>query len=463
MKRRKILICENDPNLRQVYSISLRKEGYEVQTVQNPQAALTRLGLEPCDDLLMDVSLDAEPDLKIIRELREAIAPGFIFLTSHVKNQETILKYLQEGVYDVLQKPIRNEDLLLALKKAEERSKWMPSAQSTGSSLRKPGEGFFSAIVSQSPNMKEILGTILKIAEFKTTCLVLGESGTGKELIARAIHENSSRAGKPFVTVNCGAIPENLLESELFGHIKGAFTGAVGTKKGLFEEADSGTVFLDEIGELPLLLQVKLLRVLQEEEVRRVGDVNSRKIDVRVIAATLKDLVKEVEAGGFREDLYYRLNVLPITLPPLRDRKEDIPILLEHFIQKINRKLGSSVKGVHPGALKLLMDHDWPGNIRELENTVERSMVLVVGDTITLESLPKSVKNSSPMTYRSTGGSNDELSIKKMGQMLEEDLILKALKKSQGNRTKAAKMLEISHRALLYKIKRYKIEKKETL
>jgi len=309
--------------------------------------------------------------------------------------------------------------------------------------------------------MLDLFQTIKKIADYKTTCLILGESGTGKEMIAKAIHYNSSRKDRPFITVNCGAIPENLLESELFGHAKGAFTGAIKMKKGLFEEADTGTIFLDEIGELPLLLQVKLLRVIQEEEVRKVGDTHPIKINVRIIAATLKDLEKEIEKGTFREDLYYRLNVLPMTIAPLRERKEDIPILLEHFIQKMNDKFSVAVKGADANVMKILMDYDWPGNVREMENTIERAMVLVTGDELKVENLPKNIKASNtPRPSTAFTASPDELSIKKLSRLLEEDLIVKALSRAQGNRTRAAKLLEISHRALLYKLKKYKLENK---
>jgi two-component system response regulator AtoC len=306
--------------------------------------------------------------------------------------------------------------------------------------------------------MMDIFDTVKKVSEYKTTVLLMGESGTGKELVARALHFNSSRADKPFITVNCGAIPENLLESELFGHVKGSFTGAHRSKKGLFEEADQGTLFLDEIGELPLLLQVKLLRALQEEEIRKIGDNAPVKVDVRIIAATVKDLSAQVESGNFREDLFYRLNVLPIYIPPLRERKEDIPLLVNYFIDKYNKKLKLRIKNVTNEALKVLMDSEWQGNVRELENTVERAMVLTNDGKIGIENLPTSLRGVGVKSKFKV--SKDELSIKKMTRVLEVDLIIKALDKAAGNRTTAAKMLEISHRALLYKIKEYKLDKK---
>ena len=304
--------------------------------------------------------------------------------------------------------------------------------------------------------MGEIFKTIEKISTYKTTVLLTGESGTGKELIARAIHYNSTRSERPFIAINCGAIPENLLETELFGHVKGAFTDAHKDKKGLFEETDGGTLFLDEISELPLKLQVKLLRALQEEEIRRVGGNTSIRVDVRIIAATAKDLSSEVNSGNFRADLFYRLNVLPIRIPPLRHRREDISLLADHFIQKYNQRLEMEIEGVNRDTMNLLMDYSWPGNVRELENVVERAMVLSESSMIDTKNLPADIQNKTRSTDLSSFG--DELSIKKTTYALEKNLIKRAIEKTGGNHTKAAKLLEISHRALLYKIKEYGIK-----
>jgi len=286
--------------------------------------------------------------------------------------------------------------------------------------------------------------------------LITGESGTGKELVAKALHYNSPRKDKTFLAINCGAIPEALLESELFGHKKGSFTGATQDRKGFFEEADEGTLFLDEIGDIPLNLQVKLLRALQEGEVRRVGEDRAFSIDVRVIAATAKNLLREVEAGAFREDLYYRLNVLPIHIPPLRERKEDIPLLIEHFIQKYNKSHALTCKGVTQGALKSLLDYSWPGNIRELENIIERSMILAEQDTLHADTIPENITASGEDEAATIP--EDSLSIKKHTRRLEEKLIRKALKKTGGNKTRAAKLLELSYPALLSKIIDYGVD-----
>jgi len=310
--------------------------------------------------------------------------------------------------------------------------------------------------VSKNEKMNKIFEIIRKVAPYKSTILITGESGTGKELVAKAIHYNSDRSKMFFVPVNCGAIPENLLESELFGHVKGAFTDAIRTKKGLFEEADEGTIFLDEIGELPAQLQVKLLRVLQDGEIRRVGESKSIQINVRIIAATVKDLAKEVNEGRFRDDLFYRLNVLHLSIPPLRERKEDIPLLIQHFINKHNQNLNKHVKEVDSKALELLMNYKWSGNVREVENTIERALVLTDGDRIELDNLPfeiQNFQNEVPMVPMA----EEEYSVKKASRMLEMGLIRKALRKTKGNHTHAARLLEISHRALLYKIKDYGI------
>src|SRR5690606_25772704 len=305
-------------------------------------------------------------------------------------------------------------------------------------------------IVARAPQMQAIFRTIAKVTDFKTTVLVTGASGVGKELVARAIHTRSPRRGAPFVAINCGAIPENLLESELFGHKRGAFTDAVSDRLGLFEEANGGTLFLDEIGELPLSLQVKLLRVPEDGRIRRLGESADVGVDVRIVAATHRDLMMEAKAGRFREDLFYRLNVLSIFVPPLRDRREDIPLLLDHFIARNNLRLGTKIEGVDSEARRLLYEYAWPGNVRELENTVERAMVLSETLLISAADLPERVRDvRDPVKLQLASG---ELSIKKTTRFIEEVLIRRALKKTKGNRTRAAELLEMSHRALLYKI-----------
>jgi len=340
---------------------------------------------------------------------------------------------------------------VMILRKAEEREALRRENRALREEIRK--ENKFEDLLAKSVPMQEIFRTVSKVADYKTTVLISGESGVGKELVARAIHARSARAPRRFVAVNCGAIPETLLESELFGHKKGAFTDANADRHGLFEEADGGTLFLDEVGELPFALQVKLLRVLQDETIRRLGDSRDLKVDVRIVAATHRDLTAEVKAGRFREDLYYRLNVLPIVVPPLRDRRDDIPVLMDHFLARNNARLGTHIRGIEPEARRLLLEYSWPGNVRELENSIERAMVLAESDVITGQDLPERIREArDPIKMQLASG---ELSIKKTTRLIEEVLIRRALQKTRGNRTRAAQVLEISHRALLYKIKEY--------
>jgi two-component system response regulator AtoC len=343
---------------------------------------------------------------------------------------------------------------LIALTKAEERESLRRENRALKEAMRK--EQTFHGILGKSEAINKVFSIIGKVADYKTTVLIQGESGTGKELVARALHTGSSRKNKPFIPLNCGAIPETLLESELFGHKRGAFTDAHADKKGLFAEADQGTLFLDEIGELPLALQVKLLRVLQEGRIRPVGATRDQAVDVRVVAATVRDLRREVDEKRFRDDLYYRLNVLQINVPPLRDRRDDILLLVEHFIERNNGRLGTKMRELDPHARKLLLNYPWPGNVRELENTVERAVVLSEGDIMTVADLPERMR--APADPVAASLSTGELSIKKTARFMEETLIQRALEKTGGNRTAASKLLEISHRALLYKIKDYGIQ-----
>ena len=368
---------------------------------------------------------------------------------------ETAVECMKLGAYDFISKPFKKDEIVMVLKKAEERER----LKEENSQLREVVAGRFtySGILSRNSRMQDIFSQIKKVADLKTTILVLGESGTGKELVARAIHQNGRRSQKPFVAVNCGAIPENLLESELFGHVRGAFTDASSDKAGLFEQADGGTLFLDEIGEMPLALQVKLLRVLQEGEIRRVGGSAANKIDVRVISATSRDLSADVADGRFREDLYFRLNVFCLQLPPLRERVEDIPLLAEHFLKRYGSGNDTESLRIEPDAMRTLMAHRWPGNIRELENAIERACIICEGGRITSACLPTSVRQLDDR-YLNESGDDENLSIKKAEDTIERELIRKALAKTGGNRTQAAKILEISHRSLLYKLKEYGIE-----
>jgi two-component system response regulator AtoC len=451
---KRILIVDDEENFRHMLSVILVKEGYEVETASNGEEGLQKALTSPFDQVLCDIRMPRMDGLEFLKELQKTAMEATIIVMSAYGTVDIAIEAMKLGAYDYISKPFKPDEIILTLRKAEEREQLRRENQLLRREVAK--EYSFENIVSKNEKMQKLFDVIKKVAQYKSTVLISGESGTGKELVARALHYNSERSQNPFIPVNCGAIPENLLESELFGHAKGAFTDAIRTKKGLFEEADGGTLFLDEIGELPGPLQVKLLRVLQEGEIRRIGESKSIKVDVRIVVATVKDLTKEVNEGRFREDLFYRLNVLPIHIPPLRERKEDIPLLTHHFINKYNQSMNKNVAGIDYGALEALMNHKWYGNVRELENTIERAIVLADKDNIELENLPIEIQEFKE-EFQLEPSPDEEYSIKKASKTLEINLINKALRKTKGNHTHAARLLEISHRALLYKIKEYGI------
>lgn len=454
-EKKKVLIVDDESGMRHMLSVLLEREGYAIDTAEDGKSGLEKIKSNHYDLVLCDIRMPEMDGLTFLESTKNLNRQLPIIMMSAFGNVDTAIEAMKKGAYDYVSKPFKADEILLRLQRLTQQETLMFENQSLKRVLHQ--ETSFSNIIARSPRMLEIFDTIRKIAEYKTTVLVTGESGSGKELIARAIHFNSPRASKPFIAINCSAIPENLLESELFGYVKGAFTGANRDKRGLFEEASGGTLFLDEVGDLPLSLQVKLLRAIQEEEIRRVGATNSIKIDVRLITATLKNLGEEIKKGTFREDLYYRLNVLPIHLPPLRERKEDIPLLVDVFIKKFAKEMDKKTDRVSAEAMQFLSDYSWPGNVRELENTIERAMVLETSLELQVSSLPDAIRNVEVNPAIRAAAS--ELSIKKMMVIMEQELIKKALEKTGGNRTWAAKLLEISHRALLYKIKRYGLER----
>ncbi len=450
---RRVLVVDDEDNITLVLKTLLKKHGYEVEVAGDGESALAMIDSFGPDVILTDVRMPKLGGLDLLAALKAKQCAATVIVMSAYGNVDVALEAIKAGAYDYISKPFKPDEVVLALRKAEERELLRRENRALRQQIRQ--EHQFESIVAKSPLMEAVFRTVSKIAEFKTTVLITGESGVGKELIAQAIHRQSSKRHGPFVAVNCGAIPENLLETELFGHKKGAFTDASADRRGLFEEASGGTLFLDEIGELPLSLQVKILRALQEETIRRLGDSKDIKVDTRIIAATHRDLANETKAGRFREDLYYRINVLPLHIPALRDRKEDIPVLLDHFLARNNARMGTNIRGFSPAARKLLFEYAWPGNVRELENTIERAMVLADRDVIEPSDLPDRLRQAFDPVHMhlSTG----ELSIKKTTTAIEEILIRRALQKTNGNRTRAAEILEISHRALLYKIKDYRI------
>jgi two-component system response regulator AtoC len=434
----------------------LEDEGYDVSTASNGRDGLSQALESAADIVLCDVKMPEMDGLQFLDEYRKEGGDGLVVTMTAYGSVDIALEAMKRGAYDYIAKPFSADSILLTLRKAEEREKLRREVRRLRTQVKTDAR--HPDLVVKSPAMVQAVELAEKVAPHPSTVLVTGESGTGKEVIARLIHAASSRNDQAFIPVNCGAIPENLLESELFGHVRGAFTGAERDRVGLFEEANSGTLFLDEIGELPTSLQVKLLRTLQDREIRRVGESVTRKVDVRIIAATARDLETEVEQGGFRSDLYYRLNVVNIHLPPLRHRGEEVPLLVQHFLGEYNERLGTSVTSVDSAAMGHLVAYPWPGNVRELENVVERAMVLADGETITPEQLPRPVIDGDAKISSPDSLPEDELSVKKRTAALERQLIARALEITGGNRTKASDILDLSYRALLYKIRDYGLD-----
>jgi len=445
---------DDEENMRHMLSELLKQDGYGVDTAGNGQEALDKLEVRDFDLILCDLRMPEMDGLTFLSTVVDKKLKSSVIMMSAYSTVDLAVEAMRIGAVDYISKPFNTDEILLKLRRLNNEERLKREFVQLKHELQQ-SEPTFSSLIGQSENMQNVFRTVEKVAGYKTTVLISGESGTGKELLARAIHNHSPRAAKPFIPINCGAIPENLLESELFGYLKGSFTDAVRTKKGLFEEAHEGTLFLDEIGELPLLLQVKLLRALQEEEIRRLGDTQAIHVDVRIVAATVHDLSDRVQNGLFRSDLYYRLNVLTIHVPPLRERKSDIPVLINHFLHKFRQKLGVLVEKISPEAYRMLLNYDWPGNVRELENVLERAIVLSSDNTITDESLPPEIREAARAGMAPI--SLEALSLKKASRDLEVELIKKALKATNGNHTKAARLLEISHRAFLYKLKEYNL------
>jgi two-component system response regulator AtoC len=449
------LIIDDEPGLRQTVSLILSGEGYEVQVAADGEEGLLRARELQPEIILCDVRMPRLSGLHFLERYQAEGGNALIIMMTAYGSLEMAVEAMKQGAYDYISKPFSADQIVLTLKKAEERESLRREVGRLREEVRI--ERRFDDIIARSAAMEEALQMATRVARYPSPVLVTGESGTGKELVARLIHEQSDRAGKNFVPLNCGAIPENLLEAELFGYMRGAFTGAERERAGLFEEATGGTLFLDEIGEMPALRQVKLLRALQEGEVRRLGENRAREVDVRIVAATNKDLEDEIRAGRFRQDLYYRVAVVPIHLVPLRQRREEIPLLARHFIEIHNERLRLAIQGMDADALRLLADYGWPGNVRELENTIERAMVLATGPRLTVDDLPPHISNPVP-AVDSPDLSMDELSVKKHSAALEKRLIVRALERTRGNKTRAAELLELSSRALLYKMRDYNLE-----
>jgi two-component system, NtrC family, response regulator AtoC len=487
----KVLVVDDDRGLRQSVSFILQDGGYLPRVAAGAEEGLEAAEAFQPDLVLVDFRMPGMDGLEFLSAYRKAGGEAPVIVMTAYGSMDLAVKAMQAGAYDYLPKPFGADEILLTLRKAQEREMLR---REVGRLREEVTAGRrFGDIVAAAPEMIRVMETARKVARHPTTILLEGATGTGKELLARLVHSESTRSQGPFLAVNCGAIPENLLESEFFGHVRGAFTGAERDREGLFEAAGGGTLFLDEVGELPDFLQVKLLRVLQEGEVRRVGESATRPVDARIVAATNRDLKEEVAAGRFREDLYYRLAVVTLRIPPLRDRPDDLPLLVRHFVKRHGERLGIEVTGVDPLAMRALAAYGWPGNVRELENVLERALVLAEGDRLGVEDLPVAVAtgeatgagSGSPTgsgdadpgvpgeapespevaapggpvgSTASTGDGGEDLSVKRRAAALERDLIRKALARTEGNRTRAAELLELSDRALRYKIRDYGLE-----
>jgi two-component system response regulator PilR (NtrC family) len=450
-KKYRILIVDDEESMRDFLSIMLHREGYQVDTAVDGLQAVNHLRDHSYDLVISDIKMPRMTGLELLGHIKDRTPETVVLMVTAFSSTDEAVEAMKQGAYDYITKPFKNEEIRLIVKNALERRELRQENQALKEEL---GKRFsFEGLVGKSKAMQDVLTMVKKVAASPVKVLITGESGTGKELIARAIHYNSDRHDGPFVPINCGAIPENLLESELFGHEKGSFTGAIRQKPGLFETANNGTIFLDEIGELPTMMQVKLLRVLQENEFRRVGGTKNIPTNVRVLAATNRHLEEAVAEGRFREDLYYRFNVIRVDLPPLRQRREDIPVMIDFFWERFT---GQSGVNVSEDAMRRLIDYHWPGNVRELENVIERATVLGKENQITLDSLPPNLVTGmstsvTPLTdIPETGMDLDAY----LGE-IEKEILLKALARSGGVRKSAAGLLGITFRSIRYRLAKF--------
>ncbi|HWR53635.1 MAG TPA: sigma-54 dependent transcriptional regulator [Bryobacteraceae bacterium] len=457
MKRIRILVVDDDENLRWVVQTQLDEMGYAVDTATDATQALEAIEQDPPALVLTDLKMPGVSGVELLERIRSGHPEIPVIIVTAFGTIQSAVEAMRAGAYDYLTKPIDYDELGLVVSRALEHYRLIEEVHTLRASLdRKYG---FENIIGHSEALLTVLDTAARAARSSSTILIHGETGTGKELLARAIHFNSPRRERAFVTLNCGAIPRDLLESELFGHVKGSFTGAVANKVGKIELADRGTLFMDEIGEMPPELQVKVLRLVQQGELEKVGAASPTKVDVRFIAATHRDLKAMVEDGTFREDLYYRLAVIPLDLPPLRERAEDIPDLVQHFFVRGKEKQGRPELVLPAGLMPYFQDYRWPGNVRELENVIERLVVLSRGDEITLADLPDSMRRHRPAVDVL------ELDLPAKGISLEgveKELIVRALEKMNWNQTHAAKYLDISRKALIYRMEKHGIARKGT-
>jgi len=450
----KILVVDDEEIMRDVLSTLLAAENYSVDFAHNGAQALEKARESDYSVVLLDLMMPDMDGLQVLEQFRKMESnPVTVILTAFASIEKAV-KATKLGAFDFITKPFKNDEILLAVKNAAEHRRLLEENLRLKKSLRERYN--FKNIIGKSAAMQQVFDLIAQVAPRRSTILVQGDSGTGKELVAKAIHASSGRADAPFVAINCGNIPSDLLESEIFGHAKGAYTGATSSKKGLFEVADGGTLFLDEVATISLETQAKLLRVIQEREFRRLGGLENIKVDVRIIAATNRDLQAAVEQGTFRDDLYYRLNVIVIKLPPLQERSEDVPLLADHFIKRYCEENEKEVCVLEPSALKVLMDYHWPGNVRELENVIERAVVLAPGNVITADLFPKNLSHFLPDSQVKIPV--DGLPLKERVTNYERSLILAALDHTDWNQKRAAELLSVNATTLSEKLKRLKIK-----
>ena len=454
----RILVADDEQSMREFLDIMLKKEGYKVSLASNGEEVLKLIDKDLFDLVLLDVRMPKLDGIGVLKKIKITSPETIVIMITAYASADTAIKAMKEGAYDYITKPFKVEEIKLIIKNALEKKNLQKENLLLKQVVRDRYR--FGSIIGQSSKMLALYDLLEKIAPTKTNILVTGESGTGKELVAKAIHYNSSRKDKPFVTLNCGAIPESLIESELFGHMKGAFTDAIATKKGLFEMADEGTIFLDEISELPFLMQVKLLRILQDKEFKRVGGTDDIRVDVRIISATNKDLEEAVKEKRFREDLFYRLNVIQVKMPPLRDRKEDIPILAAHFLKKYSEELNKNILKISPEALNMLLNYEYPGNVRELQNIIERAVALGNGNELT----PQHLSSYLDEQIQSKRGAieldipPEGIDLEKVIEEIERALLLKALNRTKGIKKKAAELLRINFRSMRYRLEKYGLD-----
>jgi len=455
MVKDKLLVADDEQSMREFLDIMLKKEGYKVSLASNGEEVLKLAERDIFDLILMDIRMPKLDGIAVLKKIKALSPETIVIMITAYASADTAIRAMKEGAYDYVTKPFKVDEIKLIIRNALEKKNLQKENILLKQVVR--DRYHFDNILGQSPKMLALYDLLEKVGPTKTNILIAGESGTGKELVAKAIHYNSPRKDKPFVTLNCGAIPELLIESELFGHMRGAFTDAIATKKGLFEMADEGTIFLDEISELPLLMQVKLLRVLQDKEFKRVGGTEDIRVDVRIMSATNKDLEEAVTEKRFREDLFYRLNVIQIKLPPLRDRREDISLLTMHFLKKYSEELNKHITGISPETLRILLNYDYPGNVRELQNIIERAVALESTQELTPQNLSSYLDQQPSLKKGSIDLDipNEGLDLEKVVEELERNLLLKALDRTKGIKKKAAELLHINFRSMRYRLEKY--------